>query len=122
MARWMAVNGEGIYSTRPWKISGEGPSAVVIEGFREDAVPWTIEDFRFTSKGKQVYAFMMKWPEGGRTVVRSLALGAAGRVADVALLGYRGPVKFEQTARGLAVDLPDDKPSEFAQCLRITLE
>ena len=25
ITRWMAVNSEGIYSTRPWKIFGEGP-------------------------------------------------------------------------------------------------
>ena len=27
ITRWMAVNSEGIYSTRPWKIFGEGPVA-----------------------------------------------------------------------------------------------
>ena len=26
MAKWIAVNGEGIYGTRPWKIPGEGPT------------------------------------------------------------------------------------------------
>jgi alpha-L-fucosidase len=36
---WMAVNSEGIYSSRPWKIYGEGPSTKVkIEAgnFNED--------------------------------------------------------------------------------------
>ncbi len=51
LARWMRVNGEGIYGTRPWKMHGEGPSLVVINMFQEEAVPWTIEDFRFTAKG-----------------------------------------------------------------------
>ena len=27
ITRWMAVNSEGIYSTRPWKIFGDGPVA-----------------------------------------------------------------------------------------------
>jgi len=119
-ADWIKVNGEGIYGTRPWTVAGEGPSSVIIEGFREEAVPWTIEDFRFTTKGNVVYAFQMKWPEGGKTVVRSLAQGQAGTVAEVTMLGA-GPVKFEQTARGLAVDLPKQKPCEYAQCLRVTL-
>ncbi|MEJ5310545.1 MAG: alpha-L-fucosidase [Anaerolineae bacterium] len=120
MAAWIKVNGEGIYGTRPWQVSGEGPASVIIEGFREDAVPWTIEDFRFTAKGQTVYAFQMKWPEGGKTVVRSLAQGRVGKVVDVTLLGA-GPVPFTQTARGLAVDLPEQKPCEYAQCLRVTL-
>ena len=25
ITQWMAVNSEGIYATRPWKIFGEGP-------------------------------------------------------------------------------------------------
>jgi alpha-L-fucosidase len=68
---WMRVNGEGIYGTRPWTVYAEGPSQVVIQHYKEDNVPWTIEDFRFTQKGGNVYAFQMKWPEGGKTVIRS---------------------------------------------------
>lgn len=117
---WLRINGEGIYGTRPWKLFGEGPSQVVIQHFREDAVPWTIEDFRFTQKDGQVYVFQMKWPEGGKTVIRSLALGQAPEVKTVTVLGSEGPVHFEQTGRGLAIDLPEQKPCEFDQCYRIT--
>jgi alpha-L-fucosidase len=120
IAAWMKVNGDGIFGTRPWKVAGEGPSSVLIEGFREEAVKWTIEDFRFTSKGQQVYAFQMKWPEGGKTVIRSLASGNSPAVTDVTLLGA-GAVKFEQNPRGLAIDLPEWKPCDYTQCLRVTL-
>jgi alpha-L-fucosidase len=120
IAAWIKVNGEGIYGTRPWTTAGEGPSQVVIEGFKEVAVPWTIEDFRFTAKGNQVYAFQMKWPEGGRTVIRSLALAKVRNVSTVKVLGFDGPVKFEQTSRGLAIDLPEQKPTAFVQCYRVT--
>jgi alpha-L-fucosidase len=119
-AAWTRVNGEGIYGTRPWRIAGEGPSTVVIEGFREEAVSWTIEDFRFTSKGQDVYVFLMKWPEGGKAVVRSLALGQTPPVSEVRLLGA-GPLPFEQSGRGLAVDLPEQKPVDYVQCLRVRL-
>ena len=122
MASWMKVNGEGIYGTRPWTAAGEGSSQVVIEGFKEDAVPWTVEDFRFTAKGNQVYAFQMKWPEGGKTVIRSLAKGKVPNVALVKVLGFDGPVKFEQTSRGLALDLPELKPTDFVQCYRVSFE
>ena len=120
MESWIKVNGEGIYGARPWKQASEGPSQVVIQGFKEDAVPWTIEDFRFTTRNGNVYAFQMKWPEGGKTVIRSLAQGSVPAVASVSVLGYDGPVTFEQSARGLAIDLPDRKPSEFAQGYRIS--
>jgi alpha-L-fucosidase len=119
LAAWIAVVGEGIYGTRPWKVAGEGPAQVVNEGFREDAVAWTIEDFRFTSKDSRVYAFQMKWPEGGKTVIQSLKLGNVPRVAKVQVLGFSGPLQWEQTGRGLAIDLPEQKPCEFAQCYRV---
>ncbi len=119
LAAWIAVTGEGIYGTRPWTVSGEGPQSVIIEGFREDAVAWTIEDFRFTQKGSSLYAFQMKWPEGGRTVIRALRQGAVPAPAAVRVLGYAGPLRWEQTSRGLAIDLPEEKPCEFAQCYRV---
>jgi alpha-L-fucosidase len=121
MAAWIAVNGDGIYGTRPWIHAAEGPSQVVIDRFREDPVQWTIEDFRFTAKGKTVYAFQMKWPEGGKTVIRSLALGRTERVSSVTLLGRGDPLPFEQSGRGLAIDLPEEKPCEYVQCYCIAL-
>lgn len=119
-AKWIKVNGEGVYGTRPWKVSGEGPSQVVIQGFKEDAVAWTTEDFRFTTKGGALYAFQMKWPEGGKTVILSLASGQTPAVTSVSVLGHAGSVAFQQTSRGLVIDLPEIKPSDYAQCYKIT--
>jgi len=60
---WMAVNSEGIYSSRPWKIYGEGPSTKVkiVEGnFNEDKQnDLTAEDIRFTTKDSMLYVFVM---------------------------------------------------------------
>ena len=120
MARWIAVNGEGIYGTRPWRLAAEGPSRVATEQqFKEDPVDWTVDDFRFAAKDKTVYAFQLKWPEGGKATIRSLALGGTERVKDVRLLGHGKPLPFEQTGQGLEIDLPEEKPSEYVQCLRI---
>jgi len=120
LSTWIRINGDGIYGTRPWKTAAEGPSQVLIEGFKEDAVPWTIEDFRFTQKDGKVYVFQMKWPEGGKSVVRSLSLGNVPQIKSVDVLGYAGNVRFEQTSRGLAIDLPEQKPCQFAQCYRVS--
>jgi alpha-L-fucosidase len=125
LAEWTRVNGEGVYATRPWKVAGEGPSKVTIEGFREEAVFWTEQDFRFTCLDGSVYAFLMKWPEGGQAepvvVIRSLALGSVERVTSVALLGQPGYIQFEQSVEGLVVHLPALKPSQYAQCVRVAL-
>ena len=50
LAKWNRVCGEGVFGTRPFRVSGEGQSRVVIEGFREDPVAWTSSDFRIYCK------------------------------------------------------------------------
>ncbi len=119
---WLKVNAEGIYGTRPWITASEGPSHVIIEGFREETVEWSVEDFRFTSKDGHVYAFLMKWYEGRKAFMRNLAKVVVPEVTRVSMLGHPAPLAFEQTEYGLWVDLPQEKPSEHTQCLRVSFD
>ncbi len=65
MAKWIRICGEGVYGTRPFRVSGEGHSRVVIDHFKEDRVEWNSGDFRFTQKGNTLYAFQMR----GRKII-----------------------------------------------------
>ena len=119
---WMAVNGEGIYGTRPWKIFGEGPAtAQKGEGrFNENGrKALSPQDIRFTTKGKTLYAFVMGWP-GAQAAVPSL-IESTGKIENVELLGHKGKLKWTQGANGLAVELPVEKPSEHAVTLKIAM-
>ena len=121
MAAWIAINGEAIYETRPWLIHGEGPVRAKGGHFREDFA-YTAKDIRFTSKGDNtLYAFALGWPAEGKLVIRSLAKfpGVTGKIAGVELLGHPGPLKWTHDADGLAVDLPDQKPCDYAVALKI---
>ena len=118
LGAWMRACGEGIHGTRPFRVFGEGPSSVVIDGFTEDRVGWTASDFRFTRRENTVYAFQMAWPEDGRAVIRSLADHET--VTGVRLLGH-GPVPFEQAHGILVVRLPDTAPLDVANCLALEL-
>jgi len=119
MAAWIAVNGEGIYGTRPWKTACEGPTAPEGGKFKESEIPWTAEDFRFTAKGDTVYAFLMKWPDVGRATIQSLASHKGPKVAAVCLLGRDEKLQFEQTDMGLTVRLPAEPTCDYAHCLRV---
>jgi alpha-L-fucosidase len=71
---WLNINGEAIYGTRPWRIYGEGPTKVVSGSFHDfETGNYTAEDFRFTTKGKVLYAIGLAWPTNGEAVIRSLA-------------------------------------------------
>ncbi|WP_460655470.1 alpha-L-fucosidase C-terminal domain-containing protein [Kribbella endophytica] len=114
----MRICGEGIYGTRPFRVSGEGTSNVVVQGFTEDRVSWTSSDFRFTRRDNTLYAFQLAWPADGRSVIRSLV--GHETATEVRLLGH-GPVPFEQSYGVLTVRLPDKAPLDVANCLAITL-
>lgn len=119
MAKWNKVCQEGIYGTRPFRISGEGHASVHIEGFKEDAVNWNSSDFRFTFKNNTLYAFQMRWPENNRTIIKTLTM--KDKVKSVRLLGF-GKIPFEQPYGTLVALLPDVKPTEHVNCLAIEFE
>jgi alpha-L-fucosidase len=127
ITEWMAINSDGIYSTRPWKIYGEGPSTEVkIEtgNFNEDKKKdMTAADVRFTAKNGAVYAFVMGWPEK-RAVVNALGLESnqqPGKIANVELLGYGGKVNWKQDETALRVEMPAQKISDIGITLKATL-
>ena len=124
---WMAVNSEGIYGSRPWKIYGEGPSTKVkIEtgNFNEDKQKdLTAEDVRFTAKNGALYAFVMGWPEKA-AVVNALGLASPqnpGKIRNVELLGHKGEVKWKQDEHSLTVEMPEEKISEAGITLKVEL-
>ena len=122
MATWITIHGEAIYGTRPWLVYGEGAVRTKGGSFKED-FKYTAQDIRFTTKGKTLYATALGWPEDGQLVVKSLAQapGETANVIDrVSLLGYRGKVKWSQTATGLVVTLPAEKVSPYTASLKIT--
>jgi alpha-L-fucosidase len=126
ITRWMAVNSEGIHDTRPWKVFGAGPGVDSAAGGgmnERNRKDLTAEDIRFTTKGNSLYAFMMGWP-GRQAVLPSLAPGGANavpKIQNVELLGQRGKLKYTQDEAGLKVDLPEQKPSDYAVTLKIAL-
>ena len=87
---WLKVNGEAIYGTRPWLSYGEGPTKVAAGSFQDTKTQeYTAEDFRFTTKGNNLYAIELAWPSGKEAVIHSLTGGAlkGKQIRSIALLG-----------------------------------
>jgi len=69
---WLAVNGDAIYGTRPWRRA---------EGTTREGI-----DVRFTAKRGAVYALLLATPPAGELRVRDFA----ARTDTVKLLGHGG--------------------------------
>jgi alpha-L-fucosidase len=129
IGRWMAVNGEGIYDTRPWSVFGEGPvmetaAPISAQGFNEGKnKPFTSADVRFTVKGDAVYAFVMGWPADGKVSIKAMRAGSShlGKsISRVELVGRGEPLSFQQTGDGLQVTLGAHAPAlSYAVVLKI---
>ncbi len=83
IGQWLKVNGEAIYSSRPWRESSEG-------------------DVRYTTRAGAVYAIAESWP--GRELV--LSAPKPSRTTTVTLLGSTNPLKWREKDGKLHVELP----------------
>ena len=124
LAKWMDINGEAIFGTRPWKIYGEGPTKLKAGMFNENAAgSFTADDVRFTTKGKTLFAFLLGWPGMKGVVIKALGFDSpilkGKRIKEVSLLGHEGKLEWEQEREGLRIKMPGSRPCDNAVTLKI---
>jgi alpha-L-fucosidase len=125
---WMQPNGEAIYGTRPWKVSGEGPGKIDTREFKGDSIKnLGVRDIRFTcNKAKTViYVLVLGWPTN-EFAVQSLGTASStqpGKIKEVRLLGTDEKPKWTQRADGLHVELPRSyhPAADYAAALKVLL-
>lgn len=121
---WLGSNGEAIYGTRPWTVSGEGPTSGLGLSFRSDVpkTPYTARDIRYTRKRNVFYAIVLGWPTDGKVTLTSLATGSRfldREIQQVTALGTNRPVKWSRGTSGLVADVSSRTPSSLPWVLKI---
>lgn len=115
---WTQRYGEAIFASRPWRISGEGPTQVEVGHLNEGkAKAFVAADIRFTTKGSALYAMTLGKPQGA-VLIRSLA--GVGNVQKVEIVGAGGALDFRQDAEGLHVTVPAQAAHDYGVALRIS--
>lgn len=130
---WMRLNGEGVYGSHAWVIPAEGemingklkmlPGGKL--GSRQAEFKFNAQDIRFTvGKNNKLYAFCMNVPSlNAQIKIKSLGTAANNygkKVKTVKLLGYKGKLKWKETADGLQITCPKDM--SFATAVTFEIE
>lgn len=116
ITEWMQLNSEGIYGTRPWTVSGEGPStkapvhtdSTSAYNPNENKKPdLGAADFRFTTKNSVLYAFTQGYSSASEPyLLKTLAIDSQqkpGKIRHVAVLGSDERPTWKQDQNGLRI-------------------
>ncbi|XP_069079558.1 tissue alpha-L-fucosidase [Pleurodeles waltl] len=88
VGKWLSLNGEAIYASKPWRIQKENSTCSV----------W------YTSKDSKVYAIFLNWPQNN---VLNLPSPKPCAQTNVTMLGFSGYLKWEVLpGKGLTIYLP----------------
>ncbi len=121
VGRWLEINGEAIYGTRPWRLHGEGPNPVKSreelkeENKRRILPTYVASDIRFTTKPGALYAITLAVPRE-EIVIKSVV---GERVGKVSVLGSSARLDWRQTAEGLRIHPLPEWPSDHGVVFKI---
>jgi alpha-L-fucosidase len=119
MGKWLEVNGEAIYGTRPWKEHQETLRTKLRQQTPTGAPAIESNLIRFTcsADGKTVYCMLPALPD--ETVAINSFAGQD--VANVRLLGSDATLLWRIEQGSVVVAMPESKPCEHAYVLAVTL-
>ncbi|XP_066494412.1 tissue alpha-L-fucosidase [Tiliqua scincoides] len=93
LGKWLKINGEAIYESKPWRVQKENGT----------------DSTWFTSKGAVVYAIFLTWPKDSLLTLPSPVSSGS---TEVTMLGFSMPLKWKAfPGKGLQIMLPLATPS-----------
>lgn len=126
---WLKTNGEAIYGSSVWRVSGEGPTKIT-EGQFSDGIRknYTSEDIRYTVNGSSLYAIVLKSSSDGRYLLKELGERDAwhkaffhGIVLNVSVLGYSEKPEWHRDREGMHVQT-ENVADSYPVVFRITID
>jgi alpha-L-fucosidase len=128
IGKWLEINGEAIFETRPWKIRTEGPDDKFFSGKVNEKWSFTDNcdagDIRFTINNNSLYVMALGWPDDLKLFVKSIhgkMEEFPDHIRNVSLLGSNKKVEWSVGLEGTTFVLPE-KVNDIAVVLKVELK
>ena len=102
LGKWLAVNGEAIYETRPWERA---------EGTTLDGV-----DVRYTQNQEALFVILLDKPKENKVSVKSLKIEKSSRIL---LLNQDENLDWKQEGENLTISIPENIENSPAYALKV---
>jgi alpha-L-fucosidase len=107
IGKWLTVNGEAIYATRPYQMFGEGPD--LPGAYRTDAA--VSVRYTMSKDHKLLYAIAMDWPKENQSLtLKRVNITRASPNASVKLLGSNEKLIYSIKDGRITIDVPKKQP------------
>jgi len=120
LGKWLKLNGDGIYGSRPNTTYREGKTELAGGPFQEKKPVWQPTDYRFTRKGNAVYAYLMR--PGAEDKIMIFSLGRLREKEIKSVEVSTRPAEFEQKDGALLVTLPGGLDKTMPVCIKATVK
>jgi len=127
IAKWMDVNKESIFGTRPWKVYGEGPTVesanpIKEQGFNEGKVKYSDKDIRFNQKGNVLYATVLGVPTEDISLKSLVKNDRALKIKKIEMLGSKEKISWKLNPESLVIRKPNSIPNNIAVVFKIQIK
>jgi alpha-L-fucosidase len=133
---WMKINGEAVYSSKPWKVYGDNLKSYLKRGnisnadlealkkeeaseqFNQRTVKSPLygnDEVRFTTKGDILYVFVLN-PIEGNIELPALGLkspNAPNKIKSIKMVGSKRKIEYNQDDKKLVFKVPADRPNKY---------